>query len=173
MLLKERKVSFKRRKWSKLCPGSANTLLGYPQHKIGMFKHKSGKLQLDYLTCHETVWAMWCYEQTFNSSGLACFQSSLLRQSYHFHKTFGYFLECGVLLELFLTAETLQLGITQPSESYSGNQKSWKRPILLNVSRGTRQPSDPCCSSFRAVILLKIWVYGLEGCYPQLEWPLW
>lgn len=109
MLLKERKVSFKRRKWSKLCPGSANTLLGYPQHKIGMFQHKSGKLQLDYLTCHETVWAMWCYEQTFNSSGLACFQSSLLRQSYHFHKTFGCFLECGVLLELFLTAETLQL----------------------------------------------------------------
>lgn len=52
---------------------------------------------------------MWCYEQVFNSSRLACSQSSLLRQPCNFHETFGCFLECGVLLELFLTAETLQL----------------------------------------------------------------
>lgn len=33
MLLTERKVSFKRRKRSKLCPGPAIPLLAYPQHK--------------------------------------------------------------------------------------------------------------------------------------------
>lgn len=112
-----------------------------PNIQIEVFSRSLGNSNwITYLSWN--IWAAWYYDQAVNSSGLICFQSPLLRQSYCFHKILGYFLKHRVLFPSCSNCWDTVVTTILHSESNKGNEKNWRRPILQNVFmfRGTRRP---------------------------------